>query len=245
MKAVILAGGKGTRLQPFTTSFPKPLMPLGDLPILEILLRQLRAHAVTEVTLLVGHLAYLIEGYFRDGSDLDLRIDYVREERPLGTAGPLRQLRGRVDADTLVMNGDLLTDVDFGALMLAHRQSRAAVTISTYRRNERLELGVLTYEGGDDIVRYDEKPTLELDISMGLYAVRPDVLDRIPDGSYDMPALITDLIAAGWPVAGRRHPGFWLDIGRVDDYTRASEIFANDPDAFLPLTRRDGAGRTR
>lgn len=240
MRAVVLAGGRGTRLRPFTTSFPKPLMPLADVPILEILLRQLKANGVTQITLLTGHLAYLIEGYFGNGSSLGVHVDYVHEAEALGTAGPLRQLAGRVSGDFLVMNGDLLTDVDFTALMAAHQASGAMVTVSTCRRDERVELGVLTYGEDDRIVGYDEKPTLHLDVSMGLYAMRPEVLELIPAGYYDMPNLITDLLAGDHAVVGRRHDGFWLDIGRPDDYARAAEVYAANPEAFIS---RAAAGR--
>jgi NDP-sugar pyrophosphorylase family protein len=231
---VILAGGRGTRLKPFTTNFPKPLVPVGDQPILEILLRQLKAHGVDEVTLLTGHLAYLLESYFTDGSALGLRIEYHREDAPLGTAGPLRGLAGKVSGDFFVMNGDLLTDVDFSALMARHRQAGAAVTVSTYHRAERIQLGVLNVDDSGDVIGYDEKPILHLDISMGAYAMSPEVLDRIPEGYYDMPQLIIDLLADGRRVASRRHDGFWLDIGRPDDYARANELFLENPSAFLP-----------
>lgn len=234
MRALILAGGRGTRLRPFTTSFPKPLMPVGDIPILEILLRQLKAHGVTEVTLLTGHLAYLLEGYFTDGSALSMHIGYVREEQPLGTAGPLRQLAGTIADDFFFMNGDLLTDVDFTDLMRRHREAGALVTVSTYRRDERIELGVVKVDESGDIIGYDEKPTLHLDVSMGLYAMSPAVLERIPSGSNDMPQLILDLLARGQRVASWPHPGFWLDIGRADDYTKANEMFSKNPRAFLP-----------
>jgi NDP-sugar pyrophosphorylase family protein len=234
MRAVVLAGGKGTRLRPFTTSFPKPLMPVGDVPILEILLRQLRAHGVTEVTLLTGHLAYLIEGYFADGSGLGLHVDYVREEQPLGTAGPLRQLAGKLDDDFFVMNGDLLTDLDFSQLMERHRGSGAQVTVSAFARAEKIELGVLRVDPGGDVVGYDEKPTLQLDVSMGVYAMSPGVLERIPEAYYDMPTLILDLLAASQRVSGYRHGGLWLDIGRPDDYARANTLFAENPGAQLP-----------
>ena len=238
MRAVILAGGLGTRLRPFTTSFPKPLMPLGEHPVLEILLRRLKVHGVEEVTLLTGHLAYLIESYFADGSGLGMAIDYVREDEPLGTAGPMRQLRGRITEDFLVMNGDLLTDVDFGALMRWHEQTGASATVSMYRREERLELGVLKVDAAGNVTGYDEKPTLSLDISMGLYALSPDVLERIPAGRYDMPQLIVDLLSDGRRVVGWPHSGLWFDIGRADDYASANEAFTRDPGAFLPdLTR--------
>jgi NDP-sugar pyrophosphorylase family protein len=234
MKAVILAGGRGTRLRPFTTNFPKPLMPIGDIPILEILLRQLKSHGVTDVTVLSGHLAYLLEGYFGDGSSFGLDVDYIREERPLGTAGPLRQLRGTITDDFLVMNGDLLTDVDFTALMDRHIAAQGAATVSVFRRQERIELGVLSLGSADQVIGYDEKPTLQFDVSMGLYAISPRVLEVIPAEAYDMPQLILDLLAVGEPIAGYRHEGFWLDIGRVDDYERANELFENDPLVFLP-----------
>ena len=234
MRAVILAGGKGTRLRPFTTSFPKPLMPVGDIPILEVLLRQLRAHGVTEATMLTGHLAYLLEGYFSDGTALGMRIDYLREEAPRGTAGPLHQLAGKLDDDFFVMNGDLLTDLNFTDLLDRHRDSGAGITVSTYRREEKIDLGVLKIAEDGGVVGYDEKPTLHLDISMGVYAMSPPVLARIPDTYYDMPTLILDLLAAGERVNSRPHDGFWLDIGRVDDYTRANEMFAENPAVFLP-----------
>ncbi|MFI7661031.1 NDP-sugar synthase [Micromonospora parva] len=234
MRAIILAGGRGTRLRPFTTSFPKPLMPVGDIPILEILLRQLKAHGVTDVTLLTGHLAYLLEGYFEDGRKLGLRIGYVREEQPLGTAGPLRQLAGSLDDDFFVMNGDLLTDLDFTALMAHHRGSGAPVTISVYTRSEKIELGILKIDESGDVVGYDEKPTLNLDVSMGAYAMSPKALEKIPAGAYDMPQLILDQLSTNGRVSSWRHRGFWLDIGRVDDYSLANKMFAENPTGFLP-----------
>ncbi|SCL29036.1 Nucleotidyl transferase [Micromonospora nigra] len=235
MRAVILAGGRGTRLRPFTTSFPKPLMPVGDIPILEILLRQLRAHGVTDVTLLTGHLAYLLEGYFEDGRRLGLRIDYLREERPLGTAGPLRQLAGTLDDDFFVLNGDLLTDLDFTALMARHRAADAPVTVSVYTRAEKIDLGILHLDPAEHVVGYEEKPTLKLDVSMGAYAMSPAALAEIPaEGSYDMPQLVLDLLGRGRRVASRRHEGFWLDIGRVDDYALANRLFSENPAGFLP-----------
>ena len=234
MRAIVLAGGKGTRLRPFTTSFPKPLVPVGDVPILEILLRQLKAHGVTHVTVLTGHLAYLIEGYFGDGSSLGLSIDYLHEDEPLGTAGPLRQLAGTITSDFFVLNGDLLTDLDFATLMRRHRESGAAATVSTFARAEKIELGVLHIGPTGDVVGYEEKPTLSYHVSMGVYAMAPRVLDRVPPGYYDMPTLVTDLLAEGERVASHRHNGRWLDIGRGDDYDEANRLFADDPGIFLP-----------
>lgn len=240
MKAVILAGGRGTRLRPFTTIFPKPLMPVGDMPILEILLRQLRSHGVVDVTVLTGHLAYLLEGYFGDGTKLGMSVDYIREAEPLGTAGPLRQLAGRVDDDFFVMNGDLLTDLDFSALMKRHKQEGCEVTVGTFSRVERIELGVLQIGEDGRLVDYEEKPALHYNVSMGIYAMSPRVLVRIPDGRYDMPNLVLDLLRAGEPVASWHHDGRWLDIGRPDDYDNANELLRQFPDSLLPDHRREG-----
>jgi NDP-sugar pyrophosphorylase family protein len=237
MRAVILAGGKGTRLRPFTTSFPKPLMPIGDTPILEILLRQLQASGVREITMLTGHLAYLIEGYFKDGAGLRLSIEYLRENEPLGTAGPLRQLAGQFSDDFFVLNGDLLTDLDFAGLMHHHRATGAAATVSTYARAEKIELGVLKLDDDGAVVGYDEKPTLRYDVSMGVYAMSPKVLDQIPPGHFDMPQLVLTLLGADQRVVSHRHEGLWLDIGRGDDYDEANRLFAEDPSVFLPSRR--------
>lgn len=233
MQAVILAGGRGTRLRPFTTSFPKPLMPVGDLPVVEILMRRLQIHGITDVTLLTGHLAYMIEGYFGDGADRGMRISYVREETPLGTAGPLAQMRGRLEDDFLVMNGDLLTDVNFSAMVEHHRAAGADMTVGMRTHTERLELGVLSIDGTGHVTGYQEKPTLEFPISMGLYVISPSLLDLIPDDRYDMPQLVIDALAAHRSVTAYGHGGFWLDIGRVDDYARANEEFGANPKAFL------------
>lgn len=240
MKAVILAGGRGTRLRPFTTIFPKPLVPIGDMPILEIVLRQLQRHGVEDVTILTGHLAYLLEGYFGDGAKVGISIDYIRETAPLGTAGPLRQLNGRMHDDFLVMNGDLLADLDYGALMKRHIEAGCEVTVGTFKHTEKIELGVLRISEEDRVVDYEEKPTLHYDVSMGVYAMSPRVLSRIPEGFYDMPVLILDLLSAGHPVASWRHDGHWLDIGRSDEYDMANELFSKFQDKILPGTNLRG-----
>jgi NDP-sugar pyrophosphorylase family protein len=236
MNAIILAGGRGTRLHPFTKNFPKPLMPIGDIPILELLLRQLRRHGVSRVTVLSGHLAYLIAAYFGDGAALGLEIDYVRETEPLGTAGPLAQLRGRFNGAVFVLNGDLLTDLDFAALAQRHVDTHSSVTVAVYRRDEQVDLGVVSVDDDGAVVGYEEKPILNLDVSMGAYAISPEVFDAIPAGHYDMPQLIVDLLAERKAIAAYRHTGIWLDIGRPDDYEKANELFARDPAAFLGAT---------
>jgi NDP-sugar pyrophosphorylase family protein len=233
MRAVILAGGRGTRLRPFTTIFPKPLMPVGEMPVLEILLRQLRSHGVTDVTLMTGHLAYLLEGYFGDGANLGLSIEYLHESEPLGTAGPLHGLQGRLRDDFYVMNGDLLTDLDFSGLMRRHKDDECEVTVGVYSRAEKIELGILRIDDHERVVGYEEKPTVLYDVSMGIYAMSPRILSRIPPRYYDMPNLILDVLSDGLPVSSWRHEGRWLDIGRPDDYENANELIRREPDAFL------------
>jgi NDP-sugar pyrophosphorylase family protein len=233
LHAVVLAGGEGTRLHPYTTVFPKPLMPVGGVPILEILLRHLCRCGVTDVILTTGYLAYLIEGYFGHGSQFDLNIDYLHEDEPLGTAGPLARLAGRLQNDFLVVNGDLLTDLDFSRLMRHHRDTGAAVTVSTYHKTEKINLGVLRITDTGRVLRYDEKPTLDFEVSMGVYAMTPEILHRIPETFYDMPTLISDLLTDHVHVASYRHTRTWLDIGCPDDYHRANDLYGQDVESRL------------
>lgn len=225
MRAVILAGGRGTRLAPYTTVLPKPLMPIGDVPILEVLLHQLRRSIVTHVTLAVGHLAPLLMAYFADGDRFGLRIDYSREDGPLGTAGPLTLVDG-IDDTFLVMNGDLLTDLDVGAMVAFHRANAAAATIGVCQRDIPIDLGVIEVDGGSHVTGYREKPVYGYRASMGAYVFEPPVLSRIPRGEhFDLPHLVGALLAAGDRVVAYEHTGYWLDIGRPDDYQRAQADF--------------------
>lgn len=221
MRAVILAGGRGTRLAPYTTVFPKPLMPVGDMPILEILVRQLRHAGVTRLTLAVGHLAALLQAYFGDGDRFGVPIDYSLEQEPLGTAAPLRLITG-LDETFFVMNGDLLTDLDFGAFVYAHRRAGAAMSVGAYRRDVRIDLGVLDVGPDDVITKYTEKPTHSFLVSMGVYVMEPSVLRHIPDREpFDLPELVKAVLGAGDVARAHVHDGYWLDIGRPDDYERA------------------------
>lgn len=229
MKAVILAGGKGRRLAPFTVVFPKPLVPVGDRPVLEILLRRLAAHGVREVILSVDHLAELIMAFIEGNPSLKelLKVRYVRDERPGGTAGPLAGIPG-LDETFLVLNGDVLTTLDLTALLRHHRESGAALTIAVHRKEVPIDLGVLTLEE-DRVVRYQEKPRLFYDVSMGIYVYEPRVLRYIERGAYlDFPDLVQRLLENGEKVSGYRSDAPWLDIGRPEDYARAQEEFGKD-----------------
>lgn len=234
MRAVILAGGKGTRLRPYTTVFPKPLMPIGDMPILEIVMRQLKHAGFDHVTLAVSYLAELIEAYCGDGSRFGLRIEYSREREALSTAGPLRLIPG-LDQTFLVMNGDVLTTLDYAALIRHHRASGAAATIAMHRRTIQIDFGVVETGAGGDLERYIEKPRYDYQVSMGINVLEPRALDQIAPGeALGMPDLMLRLKAAGERVSTFETPCLWLDIGRVDDYERALDTFESRRAEFLP-----------
>ncbi len=226
MKAVILAGGKGARLAPYTKILPKPLMPIGDMPILEILLRQMRRSGVDEAILTVGHLAQLLQVFFQDGERLGLKISYSYEDQPLGTAGPLSLVSG-LDDTFLVTNGDVLTTLDFADLVATHRRSGAAATIAMHKRQVKVDLGVIQTNGNQEVVGYIEKPTYDFHVSMGIYVFEPRVLKYIPYNQYlDFPNLVLRLIEVGELVRGYPFDGYWQDLGRPDDYEQAVDEFA-------------------
>ncbi len=236
---MILAGGKGTRLAPFTTVLPKPLMPIGDRAILDIVIRQLANHRFDELTIAVGYLAHLIRAVFGDGSAHGARIDYHVEDEPLGTAGPLAAVTG-LDETFLAMNGDILTTLDYRALFDGHRMSGNVLTVATHRRTVRSEYGVLDVEGEGDLQRvkgYDEKPEIHYVVSMGIYVLEPEALDHVPAGvRFDIPDLVLALLAAHKPVGSYLFDGYWLDIGRHDDYQQALD----DADTIVPQLLRAG-----
>ena len=228
-RAVVLAGGQGTRLRPYTTVLPKPLMPVGDRPILDIVVRQLRNAGFERITMSTGYLAELIEVFFRDGDSYDISIDYFREQEPLGTVGSLSMIDGLDGGDFLVMNGDVLTDIDYAALLKEHTSSGAAATIATKTRDVQIQLGVLVFGDSEDrskLTGYLEKPAVRYEASMGIYCFAPRVLAHIEKGqALDFPDLVLKLIAAGEEVRAYPTDGYWLDIGRHDDYEAAQAEF--------------------
>lgn len=236
MRAVVLAGGKGTRLAPYTTVLPKPLMPIGEVPILEVVLRQLGHHGFNDVSLAVGYLAELLMAYCGDGSKFGVKLDYSRESQPLGTAGPIA-LVDRLTDTFLVMNGDLLTTIDYSKMLAEHRASGAITTVATYAKTVKIDLGVLELSKEGRIVDYIEKPTMHYPVSMGIYLFDARVLSFIPKGDrLDLPDLVKKLMAAGEKVMAYKHEGYWLDIGRHDDYQEAVREFEAHRTDFLPGT---------
>lgn len=236
MKAVILAGGKGARLAPFTRVFPKPMMPIGDKAILEVLLLQMKRAGIDEAILTVGHLAGLMRAFFQDGSQLGLRIRYSLEKQPLGTAGPLALIDRADLAETfLVSNGDVLTTLDIPDLIKFHKNYGAIATIATHRRSVHIDLGVIQTNGDHTIQGYIEKPDIDYQVSMGLYVFEPRVLDYIPNGQYlDFPDLVKHMLAAGERVCAYPFSGYWQDLGRPDDYEQANIDFETMRSEFLP-----------
>ena len=227
MKTIILAGGKGTRLAPYTTIFPKPLVPIGDRPILEIIIRQLAAQGLGDIILSIGHLGELIEAYFQNErrNIPGLRLDYFREDEPLGTAGSLAMISG-LDETFLVMNGDILTTLDYQALIRHHMEQKAALTIAMHKKDIKIDLGVLETNDEGDLVSYNEKPLYSFDVSMGIYVYEPRVLEYIPKGSYmDFPDLVRALLCHCEKVSGFHSRDYWLDIGRREDYETAQQEF--------------------
>jgi NDP-mannose synthase len=227
MKAVILAGGKGTRLVPYTTIFPKPLVPIGDRPILEIIIRQLVRHGIGDILVSVGHLGELIEAYFQNGhrNIPGLNLQYFRESQPLGTAGPLALIPG-LDETFLVMNGDVLTTLDYRAMLKFHSTSGAALTVAMHGKSVAVDLGVLEVNEHCELTGYQEKPVLNLRVSMGIYAYEPRVLQYIEKGCYlDFPNLVQRLLAQGERVCGYQSEDYWLDIGRREDYELAQQEY--------------------
>jgi NDP-sugar pyrophosphorylase family protein len=233
MKAVILAGGKGARLAPYTKILPKPLMPIGDMPILEVLLRQLKRCGVTDIVITVGHLAALLKTYFLDGREFGMNITYSHEDKPLGTAGPLA-LVPDLKETFFVMNGDVLTSLDFLDLLKFHREQKAAATIAAHQKTVKIDLGVLETKDGVSLTGYIEKPSYNYVVSMGVYIFEPKVLSYIPKNEYlDFPDLVLKLIAAKEKVVHLPFGGYWKDLGRPDDYEQAAQDFENMRDSFL------------
>ena len=237
MKAIILAGGKGTRLRPFTAVFPKPLMPLGEvepMPIMEVVIRQLVRFGFRDVTVITGYMTELIEAFFGDGRKFGARVDYRREVTPLGTAGGLC-LVDRPTEPVLVLNGDILTTLNFADMYRFHEQGGASATIASYPREVRIDFGVLEFAKEPHILSgYREKPEYKFEVSMGLYVLSPRAWDFVRPGQpLQMPDLLETMRGAGDAVHCFKQPCYWLDIGRHDDYATANDIFESRRGQFL------------
>ncbi len=230
-QAVILAGGKGKRLQPYTKILPKPLFPVGDQPIIEILLRQLAKAGIKEAILAVGYQAELIKIILGNGSQFGLKIRYVLEKSPLGTAAPIKKIKS-LDQNFLVLNGDLLTDLPFADFIKAHLDAKAPATVAAFKRSVKVDFGVISAEA-DKIIKYYEKPIHRYLVSMGIYAFNRDIIKLIPNGKFDFPDLVNKLIKTGENPSIYPYNGRWFDIGRPEDWEEADKLFQRKPEFFL------------
>ena len=234
-RAVILAGGMGKRLAPFTFVIPKPMAPIGTTPILEIVLRQLARYGFERVTIALGHMSEFIRAFAGDGSKYGVRVDYSQETKPLGTMGPLR-LIGDLPDQFLVMNADLLTDLDFRRLCSYHSHQEGILTVATYRKATKLELGVLETDESNQVVEFCEKPELRHNVSMGIYVFRKSALQYIPPDTYfGFDTLMHTLLMHRLPIKSFPFDGQWLDIGVPADYEKAQEEFEQNRARYLPV----------
>lgn len=234
-QAVVMAGGKGTRLYPYSALLPKPLMPLGDMPILELLLRQMRQAGITDVLIAVNHLRHLIEAFFGDGRQFGLTIRYFKEDKPLGTAGALGGMMDELDENFIVSNGDLLTSMDLGEMARQHCATEADASIGVFQRENKIDFGLIEFDEEMRLSAYREKPTSLYYVSMGVYVLRREAVRQLirPDEYFDMPSLMLALRATDHDVRCFHDDGMWLDIGRPDDFALAQELFAKSREQFL------------
>jgi NDP-sugar pyrophosphorylase family protein len=232
-RAVVLAGGKGSRLRPYTVVLPKPLMPVGEYPILEVILRQLGRYGFDRVTLAVNHQAEIVRAFCGDGSRWGISIDYSLETTPLSTIAPLRLIHDLPD-NFLLMNGDVLTDLPLGRVFEEHVSQGRQFTIAASERTQVVDYGVL-HTRENQLTGFEEKPKLEYLVSMGVYVVNRSLLERVPAGQkYGFDDLMLDMLARREAVYVERYAGYWLDIGRVEDYLRAVDEFENHRPQLLP-----------
>lgn len=234
MKAIILAGGKGTRLRPYTTVIPKPLVPVGNKAILEMLMGRLKSCGIIDLTLCVNHLTELIIAYFGDGTKWEVKIKYSIEDKFLSTVAPIKLIKDLPD-NFLVMNGDLLTDIDFKNLYNYHLQNGALLTVATYKRKSKIDFGVIDIDEEKNIaIGFKEKPEYELSVSMGVYVFKKKILDYVPDNkAFGFDDLMLTLLDKKQTIKVYPYDGYWLDIGRPDDYEKAIIDFEGSKSKYL------------
>lgn len=232
MRAIIMAGGKGERLRPYTAIIPKPLMPIGDVAILEVVIKQIKAAKIDSITIAVGYLGNLIEAYVGDGSRFGISIDFIYEEKPLSTIGPLAFIDG-LDETFIVMNGDILSDLNLLDLIAFHKSKKSNATIATYNRNLKIDFGVLGFDNTRRVTTFIEKPEYNYDVSMGIYVFEPAILKYINKGKpYGLDSLVLDMIENQDKLYSYSFNGYWLDIGRPDDYEIAIDKFKESRNIF-------------
>lgn len=234
MLAIILAGGKGTRLQPFTFSIPKPLLPIGNMPILEIILRQLSKNGYTRVALTLNHMADYFHAIIGDGSRFGVNIEYYYENEPLGTAGSVRLIKN-LPQEFIVMNGDVFSNMNFEKFLLKHKSGKQGITIASKKRVVNIDYGVLECDQKNNLEQYNEKPNIDYLVSMGIYALNNELQELIPENKkFDMPDLVKECIKENIPVHCYKNDCYWQDIGRFSDYEQACKDFESNQELFIP-----------
>lgn len=236
MRAIILAGGEGTRLRPYTYSLPKPLMPIGgEIPILGIILKQLKKNSFTRVTITVNYMAKIVQAFFGDGKDWGLKIDYSLENKPLGTVGPLALVKDLPEI-FLVMNGDLLTDLNFKDFYEWHEEHDNDISVATFKRMTQHDSGVLQYDNELNIYDFKEKPIEFHHVSMGIYILNKSVIDPLPKNEkIGFDQLILDAINNKLKIKAYPHNSYWLDIGCSNDYEKANDYFIKNRGQFIEV----------
>lgn len=229
MRAVIQAGGKGTRLRPYTFALPKPLMPVGEFPVLEVLLKWLRRWDIHEAYITTGHLGHLIRALCGDGSQWGMNIKYTEEHEPMGTVGALSYLKEHLTDTFLMLNGDLITDLDLIAFIDFHRKRKASITVACADRNVNIDFGVIENGKSDRMTGFREKPKLSYQVSMGIYCMEPVILDFIPEGvPFGFDNLIFSMLKQNFPVYIYKHAGLWMDIGNENDFNSVQQSFTRE-----------------
>lgn len=233
-RAVVLAGGKGTRLRPYTVVLPKPLMPLGDYPILEVIVRQLVRHRFDRITMAVNHQAEIIKAFFGDGGKWEVKIDYSLETQPLSTIAPLLLIPD-LPEDFLLINGDVLTDLSLNGIYEKHIADGCLITVAATHRCHTIDYGVLQLGDDNRLTGFSEKPAMRYTVMMGVNVLNRRVLEAVPAGrKFGMDDLLLELLRRRERVQIVPHDGHWLDIGRPDDYMQAIDEFEQRPNVFLP-----------
>jgi len=233
IRAVIQAGGRGTRLMPYTLVLPKPIMPVGESPVIEILLKWLRRNGITDVNMTIGYLGALIRTFCGDGSTWDMKIEYYEEKEPLGTVGSLPMMPRKFDDTFLVLNGDVITDVNLRKMKEFHKEKSCPLTVAVTTKKVHVDLGVI--DAADSIItKFREKPVLEFCVSMGIYIMEPTILEYIPKGiAFGFDDLVHALMAENRPIAVFNHDGYWMDIGRPDDFRTVQEEYETHKNKIL------------
>lgn len=228
MIAVIQAGGKGTRLQPYTFVMPKPLMPVGESPVLEILLRWLRRSGIKKTIITTGYLGHLIRSLCSNGHNFDINISFSQEPEPLGTLGGLTLIKPELCETFITVNGDLITDLNLREFISFHRSHGGLITVGVTEKNVKLDLGVLDASEGI-VSNFREKPTIPFKVSMGIYCMEPGILELIPNGmAFGFDDLMHEMLDRKIPIHVFEHHGLWWDIGREEDFRHAQTVFTKE-----------------